>query len=99
MPMPPVPMTARVTVSLGGLWPGPPRTRRGTIVSEAAAATAPPMNRRLVTFESELRFMSCSRVCVPAGGILRCGEGAFQQRGARPIVLVVVLLVVVVRSP
>ena len=39
MPMPPVPMTARVKTSLGGVKPGPPRTCRGTMVRAANDAT------------------------------------------------------------
>src|SRR6185436_5452464 len=38
MPMPPVPMTARVRTSLGGVNPAPPRTCRGTIVSVVSEA-------------------------------------------------------------
>ena len=39
--MPPTPMTARVSVSLGGVKPGPPRTWRGTIVNERRGGGAP----------------------------------------------------------
>jgi hypothetical protein len=36
--MPPVPITARVRISLGGVWPGPPRTCLGTMATVAIAA-------------------------------------------------------------
>ena len=36
-PMPPTPMPAMFSFSLGGVWPGPPSTWRGTMVMAAAA--------------------------------------------------------------
>jgi len=38
-PWPPEPIAAMFSRWLGGVWPGPPRTCRGTMVSVAAAAT------------------------------------------------------------
>ena len=39
-PMPPTPMAATLSFSLGGVWPGPPSTCRGTIRAAAAAPAA-----------------------------------------------------------
>src|SRR6185312_5703394 len=39
-PMPPAPMPATFSRSLGGVCPGPPNTCRGTIVNAAAAPAA-----------------------------------------------------------
>jgi hypothetical protein len=56
-PIPPMPTAAMRAVSLGGWWPFPPSTRRGT-TSGAAAIAAPafavvPRNERRVTFGDE----------------------------------------------
>ena len=45
-PMPPTPMPATLTVSLGAWKPTPPSTCRGTIVTPAAAMPAVWMNLR-----------------------------------------------------
>src|ERR1700676_4713563 len=45
-PWDPTPMNAILTLSLGGTYPAPPNTRRGTIESPIAAAPACPMNFR-----------------------------------------------------
>ena len=44
-PWPPMPMPAMLSFSLGGVWPGPPSTCRGTMVN--AAAASPPRSRVL----------------------------------------------------
>src|SRR6185437_716997 len=51
-----------VILSLGGTWPGPPRTWRGTIMKEAADATAPRSTLRRDT--SPARFESVSSVMI-----------------------------------
>src|SRR5208337_1760843 len=45
-PCAPTPMNAMFTLSLGGTYPAPPNTRRGTIVKPIAAAAVCPMNLR-----------------------------------------------------
>src|SRR5262249_14254824 len=49
-PRPPQPIRAPPNVSLGGVWPGPPSTCRGTMVNTADAAAAPRRKLRRVTF-------------------------------------------------
>jgi hypothetical protein len=44
--MPPIPTPAMLSFSLGGVWPAPPRTCRGTNVTAAMAAAAVPMKSR-----------------------------------------------------
>src|SRR5712692_8768366 len=48
-PCEPTPMKARLTLSLGGTYPAPPNTRRGTIEKPIAAVAACPMNLRRET--------------------------------------------------
>jgi len=52
MPMPCRPTPAMLSFSLGGVWPGAPKTCRGTIVTAAAAPAAIKSRRvmRLVVF-------------------------------------------------
>src|SRR5579859_559998 len=45
-PCAPTPMKAMLTLSLGGMNPAPPSTRRGTIIKPAAAAAVLPRNSR-----------------------------------------------------
>jgi hypothetical protein len=45
-PCEPTPIKAMLTLSLGGTYPTPPNTRRGTIENPIAAAPACPMNFR-----------------------------------------------------
>src|SRR5262245_22363790 len=49
-PRPPTPMRAPPNESLGGVYPGPPSTCRGTMVKVADAAAAPFRKLRRVTF-------------------------------------------------
>ena len=50
--MPPVPMTARVMTSLGGVYPGPPQTCLGTMSGADSAARERFVNsRRVMLFE------------------------------------------------
>src|SRR5436190_22279615 len=49
IPMPPVPMTARVRTSLGGVKPAPPRTCRGTMVRVVSEAMEVFRKRRRLT--------------------------------------------------
>jgi|SRR6267142_1347939 len=48
-PWAPTPMKAMLTLSLGGTYPGPPNTRRGTIEKPIAAAAVFPKNSRRET--------------------------------------------------
>src|SRR5258708_16060847 len=48
-PCEPTPMKARLTLSLGGTYPAPPNTLRGTIEKPIAAAPVCPMNLRRET--------------------------------------------------
>src|SRR6266851_3529360 len=52
-PCDPTPTKAILTLSLGGTYPTPPNTRRGTIESPIAAVAACPMNSRRETGPSE----------------------------------------------
>ena len=55
--MPPMPMPAMLSFSLGGVLPGPPSTCRGTM-EKAAAAAAPP--RKFLRVVKTLRFFADS---------------------------------------